>query len=488
MSACLNNSSWCISLSLLAALMRRLALLLLLWCIFESTAWAACTGSSPTWTSTPDYASVSSCVTSASRNDTINVRAGSATWASELNLTKGVSLIGAGIGNTIITSSQNPVILIAPDATAISNSETIRVSGFTLDGNNTAGAAIQASGAASNGTKPWKTLIIDDNKIQNFAATTDGCINTARGQTRGVIYKNIFDRCGMILRPLGNDDTVEWENPAYNQFTYGMADQLFFEDNTILYSSAYTGNGNSAIIQSDQGMRVVVRFNSWNVVNLNQGGTDFSDTHGFQNYNGSSNGQSGTFIVEYYDNTLVGSVEAGVGRMFNHRGSWGMHFDNTYTGPSNMYSNVDQYNGGCTNQIVPAPISYNPLVNNTYSFHNLSNGTELPMTSGPANACGVTENNNWWNYKASFNGTVGIGRGPIASRPNTCTTGVGYWATDQGSWNAKLPTNTSGILYKCTAPNTWTPYYTPYTYPHPLRTGSSSSSISPPSDLTATIQ
>jgi hypothetical protein len=31
----------------------------------------------------------------------------------------------------------------------------------------------------------------------------------------------------------------------------------------------------------------------------------------------------------------------------------------------------------------------------------------------------------------------------------------------------------SGVLYKCTAPNTWTLYYTPYTYPHPLQTSSS---------------
>jgi hypothetical protein len=68
---------------------------------------------------------------------------------------------------------------------------------------------------------------------------------------------------------------------------------------------------------------------------------------------------------------------------------------------------------------------------------------------------------------ASFNGTVGVGSGTLAARPSTCTTGVAYWATDQGSWN-QSGSGGQGELFKCTATNTWTLYYTPYTYPHPL--------------------
>lgn len=78
---------------------------------------------------------------------------------------------------------------------------------------------------------------------------------------------------------------------------------------------------------------------------------------------------------------------------------------------------------------------------------------------------------------AAFNGTQGTGYGLLASRPSTCTAGpggtfgtsptgsygVGYWATDANSGN--------GELYVCSATNTWTAIYQPYTYPHPLDGG-----------------
>ena len=67
--------------------------------------------------------------------------------------------------------------------------------------------------------------------------------------------------------------------------------------------------------------------------------------------------------------------------------------------------------------------------------------------------------------------TLGMGHGTWANRPPTCTPGVGYWATDQGSWN-RVDGGSQGELYLCTnsggptAP--WAIAYTPYAYPHPL--------------------
>ena len=85
-----------------------------------------------------------------------------------------------------------------------------------------------------------------------------------------------------------------------------------------------------------------------------------------------------------------------------------------------------------------------------------------------------------------FDGTLGVGVGLIAYRPDTCDPlpvatgvpnepggGVAYWATD---------TNT---LYRCSAKDTWTVHYKPYTYPHPLRVEATDTTPpSPPTGVT----
>jgi hypothetical protein len=72
-----------------------------------------------------------------------------------------------------------------------------------------------------------------------------------------------------------------------------------------------------------------------------------------------------------------------------------------------------------------------------------------------------------------FDGTSGTGWGTLARRPATCTAGVGYFATDQGSWNNSSSNpygvnfaGASGLLYKCASTDTWALYYTPFPYPY----------------------
>jgi len=92
-----------------------------------------------------------------------------------------------------------------------------------------------------------------------------------------------------------------------------------------------------------------------------------------------------------------------------------------------------------------------------------------------------------------FNGSAGTGHGTLSNRPTTCTAGPGgqfaagppriggspgvaYWATDENT------------LYVCTATNTWSLYYEPYTHPHPLIAGGTSGNApAPPTNISATV-
>jgi len=441
---------------------------------------------------------IQTAISNTGRGGTVTVPAGNCTWNSTLSLTYGITLTGAGVGNTVITSSGGVTLIsVVPDATAIANSENITITGFTFDGASSSQTLINIQGASGiTGTKPYRYIIIGDNKFQNTNPSSSTLVGAViqsnadtNGQFRGVIYNNIFDRCNIILRIFSNDDTREWSNTAFNQLPYGNEDNLYFEDNTIMYSSSYSGD-NPGWIETGQGGRLVARYNTWNLANATTP-QEIWDIHGFQNWDGSVNsGQTSTMVVEYYGNTLS---NMGTYRWINHRGSWGMFFDNILTGSGG--NEIDLYGmsipGSCPSDINPTPTNYNPLVNNTYFFNNTQNGTNVTAnmySTGNPTHCSVTENANWWNYNASCTASscsAGIGRG-TAAPTGSCTTGVGYWVASTATPTASSSVIQGGSFYKCTSTNTWTPYYTPYTYPHPLRSGQAPPDA--PTNLAATVQ
>jgi hypothetical protein len=67
--------------------------------------------------------------------------------------------------------------------------------------------------------------------------------------------------------------------------------------------------------------------------------------------------------------------------------------------------------------------------------------------------------------------TAGVGSG--TTLPTTCTLNTGFWKTNVGAWRTATPVKGvayagQGVLYRCVSTNTWSAYYTPLTYPHPL--------------------
>lgn len=104
------------------------------------------------------------------------------------------------------------------------------------------------------------------------------------------------------------------------------------------------------------------------------------------------------------------------------------------------------------------------VVDPIYAWNNRLNGTPTQAISHYYTH--IQANRDYYDWTASFDGTAGVGQGLLSARPASCTPLVAYWATDTNS------------LYQCSTKNTWTVYYKPYTYPHPLQ-GTSAPFASP---------
>lgn len=399
------------------------------------------------------FADVSAAVSAAARGDSVLVPAGSITWSSTLTISKGVRLIGGNGGPTTITRA-GVMIAINPDSTAIANEEVIQVSGFTFDGSNSAINFIHINGAGASATKPFKNLVITSNTFQNSGTGTSGAgVMDIEGQVRGVIGRNVFNRCNVIAKVMGNNVVGDWTNSAFYPFSYGSADNLYFEDNQIYWSSS-GGWSDPGWIESGQGARFVVRYNTWNMANANQ--NELWDIHGFQYGEGS--GQTGTMLVEYYGNTCS---NANGYRSIHHRGSWGLFFNNIITGAGGMGINTAAYSSSCSGNWSG---NYTTEVNNSYFFNNHENGRELSVGESQDN-CGIAEGTHYFS-RAAGNVTSGTGA-PSGGSP---TEGDGYWQASTATPTVSSSVIQSGILWKYTG-GRWVPYYTPYTYPHPLSGG-----------------
>jgi hypothetical protein len=180
------------------------------------------------------------------------------------------------------------------------------------------------------------------------------------------------------------------------------------------------------------------------------------------------------FHNTHIDNgTATGDVDNE--RSYSSGGSWGLCNGSQFVDSNelpNGYACRDQIGLGGDNSYwsakggAPASTQFKLP---SYYWRNTRQGSAELAFNVANGAVQIVQNRDFYRYNSSFSGSTGVGEGPVSARPATCTVGVAYWATDQGEWNSRKA-GPDGQLYRCTATNTWTLYYVPYAYPHPLQT------------------
>lgn len=447
----------------------------------------------------------------AADGDRVLIPAGDCTWSTHVTIpnTKGIKLKGAGQGVTIIRHNVTSFVSgymggmlsvwVAP-----SNS-VVEISDFTIEGNGKSSAKIAFQGAGLDRYRVHHVSLNNNAGTGMFQMPDMDGTNELSGLWD---HMTCYGLAGAHCIQMQGQHVSSGQGQFTRPIQFGTNHMTYIEDSTISYLESPADGG----ADNYSGARVVARYNT--VINTELTGAG----------HGADSALRGVHSYETYRNALTMNYPPGWA-VTNQRSGVGIEFDNTATG---TYSNFNYtiyrrpgvqpdswwtLHGGDCDGTNPwdgniggagRPAGYPCLdqqgwffgqgPNGTktltpqYFFRNKINGvlvdpqggTGVEMTAGY-----IQKNVEFYSdVDASCSGascSTGVGIGPLASRPPNCAPGVGYWATDQGTWNKAAGTpGGQGQLYKCTAPNTWSLYYTPYTYPHPLQATSNASPPPPP--------
>jgi len=264
------------------------------------------------------YADVSAAIQNASAGDTVNVPAGTCAWNNRLEISKAITLIGAGAANTIINngysascSGVDPTVYLLSILPTCSSNPAIRISGFTFNfGTASCGILYKNYSSTTECTKV---------RLDQLNISAAGFVFVHYGLAHGVMDNSIIRG----TMDMGGSEVLWAANNAVAAYEYGNNSNFYFEDNTWSYYSdvvdfGHAGNG---------AVRYAFRYNTIISPPGHQESPLF-DEHGNQP------AQTGCFGAEIYGNSIdATNNENNQMNLYAQRGGKSLFYFNSVTYP-----------------------------------------------------------------------------------------------------------------------------------------------------------
>ena len=370
---------------------------------------------------------VQDAVDAASDGDLVLVPAGHCTWTTPLAATpaveingKGITIQGAGIGQTVITDATGAAWRQTPFWIEGLEGHPFRITGFTFTGQPSAQGVVYIGGTC-------KDFRIDHCRFENL----NGRSIMVDGQTYGVIDHCDFWQLGgqgvWVADARGDPSgSTSWEE----EMTYGTAEAVFIEDSTFIWQS-----GADSALDCTRGGRAVFRHNVVQGVTVGNHGLDSTTRSCLQ--------------MEIYDNTFL-PASHGAFLAIQSRGGSAVVFNNTISDPGGAYNipiGVTNYRSCC---YAGAPCS----------SHGQCDGT---------NPIDGNQDETGWPCKDQIGRGTQQGSYPFYEWNNT-RNGADVDVVVYYTWPACVDPNPTTHVQEGRDyfNDTEKPGYTPYVYPHPL--------------------
>ncbi len=412
-------------------------------------------------------ASVETAVNSTTHGDTVLVPAGTCAWKTNLNITMGITLQGAGIGQTVILD-QTPKDGSVPGSSvlafAVDSPNRFRLTGFTFQEDTNDVSIFTKCMIVLSGTS--HAFRVDHNA---FTTTGDASYRGGRiriyGYLWGVIDHNYFRQnfeVGVFTEHSG------WNGGSYGDGSWADALYLGTEKAIYIEDNVFTELANPYSVGAIDGLggyRLVFRYN-----------TLYNNTivaHGTE----SGGRQRSARSFEIYSNTFrITAGAKNLSEAFEIRGGTGVIFNNKFYREDNPSNGG--YNSLANLKIFRNDKYYQPWgkCDGTSSFDQNVTGTfgyrcvDQPGAGTSSDLAGVAMPPAAW---------VGNILDPIYQWNNAFGSNTSPTLSTQGAYVATQLVESRDYFN-----NTPKPGYVPFTYPHPLVADSTNSQPAPPARLT----